>query len=217
MNEQQKRAAMVENQLRPSNVHDPRVLSAMGLVSREAFLPPALRSVAYNDEDLVLPDRGFLIEPLVLARMLQALSLGPNDTLLVLGCVTGYAAVVASRLAGTVFLAVDGNADQDALNSLFSAQEADNVFTVEPPRPLEGFPENAPYDAILVIGALDRLPQALLQQLPAGGHLAVVIRQRHGGRIKLVSRFEHGFAERDLFDASTPAFVAAPETPAFQF
>ena len=86
------RLNMVNNQLRPSRVDDPRVLDAMAHVPRERFLPKALRGVAYADEDLPLPGGAWLIEPLVLARLVQAAEVSPADVVLVVGCTTGYAA-----------------------------------------------------------------------------------------------------------------------------
>src|SRR5918992_5042454 len=106
------RSNMVQNQLRPNRVDDPNVLSAMAEVPRERFLPKALRSVAYADEDLPLPDGSWLIEPRVLARLIQAADVRPSDVVLVIGCTTGYAGAVLSRLAGAVILVEPSSAGQ---------------------------------------------------------------------------------------------------------
>jgi protein-L-isoaspartate(D-aspartate) O-methyltransferase len=95
------RLNMVENQLRPSEVTDSRVLDAMREVPRELFLPKHLRGIAYADEDIVVPGDGHLMEPLVFARMLQAAEIKPEDVALVIGCGTGYSAAVVARLAAT--------------------------------------------------------------------------------------------------------------------
>ena len=95
---------MVESQLRPNRIDDPRLLEAMREVPRERFLPKILRGVAYADEDLRLPGGGHLIEPLVLARLIQAARIRPQDVVLVVGCTTGYAAVVLARMAATLIL-----------------------------------------------------------------------------------------------------------------
>jgi hypothetical protein len=123
------RLNMVNNQLRPNRVDDPNVLDAMAEVPRERFLPKALRGVAYADEDLPLPDGSWLIEPLVLARLIQAAGVRPTDVVLVIGCMTGYAGVVLSRLAATVIL-VEPGARAQALESLLDELGVDNVAVV---------------------------------------------------------------------------------------
>src|SRR4051794_27442720 len=95
------RLAMLENQLRPNRIDDPRVLSVMGELPRELFCPTSLRGVAYSDEDIDLGDGRRLIEPLALARMIQVATPQQADVALVIGCDTGYAAAVLSRLVAT--------------------------------------------------------------------------------------------------------------------
>ena len=120
------RLNMVNNQLRPSRVDDPKVLDAMGHVPRERFLPKALRGVAYADEDLPLPGGAWLIEPLVLARLIQAAEVRPTDVVLVVGCATGYAGAVLARLAGTVIL-VEPQAAAAPVEALLDHLGVDNV------------------------------------------------------------------------------------------
>ena len=84
------RLNMVANQLRPNQIVDPRLLDAMREVPRERFVPKLLRGVAYADEDLLLPGGGHLVEPLALARLIQAARIRPHEVVLVLGCSTGY-------------------------------------------------------------------------------------------------------------------------------
>src|SRR5690348_5015098 len=98
------RLNMVENQLRPNRIQDPRVLQAMADVPRERFLPERIRGVAYADEDIPLGGGRFLIEPLALAKLVQAATVRPHDVALVAGDATGYAAAVMARLAGKVHL-----------------------------------------------------------------------------------------------------------------
>ena len=100
------RANMVENQLRPSRIDDPGVLQAMGEVPRELFVPEALRGCAYGDEDLALGGGRHLIEPLALAKLLQAAAPTPQDVVLVIGDVTGYAAAIGSSPGGLGVLPV---------------------------------------------------------------------------------------------------------------
>src|SRR5262249_17604970 len=101
------RQNMVDNQVRPSDVTDTRILDALLAVPREAFVPPAKQALAYLDLDLDVVEAGpvkrYLIKPAVLAKMLQAAEIGATDRVLVVGCATGYAAAVVARFAAQVF------------------------------------------------------------------------------------------------------------------
>src|SRR5262249_10377274 len=98
------RRNMVESQLRPNKVTDAAVLDAMATLPRERFAPEAMRSVAYVDEDIPVGRGRFLMEPMVLARLLQLASVSPGDAALVVGAATGYTAAVLARLAGRVIV-----------------------------------------------------------------------------------------------------------------
>uniref|UniRef100_UPI0038CC0931 protein-L-isoaspartate O-methyltransferase family protein n=1 Tax=Falsiroseomonas oryzae TaxID=2766473 RepID=UPI0038CC0931 len=96
------RRRMVDGQLRPNRVTDARLLAAMGEIPREHFLPAELAPLAYADEDVRLPGGRGLIEPMVIARMLQLLSARDGDRVLVVGAGTGYAAAVLARCGARV-------------------------------------------------------------------------------------------------------------------
>src|SRR3546814_7419678 len=96
------RENMIEGQLRPNKVTDEAILSAMGTVPRERFLPNGKRAVAYVDEDIGLGQGRFLMEPIVLARLIQAAGVEPDDLVLDIGCGTGYSAAILALLANTV-------------------------------------------------------------------------------------------------------------------
>ncbi len=205
MDDQARRHNMVENQLRPSNVTDPRVLEAMGAVARPPFLPASLKTVAYSDEDLVLPDGRFLVEPLVLARLLQLAAPTPSDTALVVGCDTGYAGIVLAKLVGTVF-ALIAPASMAEAEARIDSQEAVNLFAVASAEPLAGHPERGPYDVILVIGRVPNLPATLTAQLAEGGRLVGVVGEARVGRGTLVTKTHGHLGQRTVFDAAVPRF-----------
>ncbi|HKW55649.1 MAG TPA: rRNA adenine N-6-methyltransferase family protein, partial [Stellaceae bacterium] len=96
------RLTMVESQLRPNKVTDQAVLDAFLAVPRERFVPPALAATAYVDDDLPLGGGRFLIEPMVLARLIQLAEIGPDDVVLEIGAGTGYGTAIAARLARRV-------------------------------------------------------------------------------------------------------------------
>jgi Protein-L-isoaspartate carboxylmethyltransferase len=205
---------MVENQLKPNRITDPRLLAAMGAVPRERFVPPTLRNVAYVDEDLPLGDGCFLIEPLALAKLIQAARIGPEDVALVIGDATGYAAAVVARLAGTVILLVGEAQEAAALDRLLPEVGADNLV-VQVGDPRDGLPSQAPFDVILVVGAVRAVPRTLLDQLAPGGRLVTVLADGRPGEVTVFERTPHGVGRRVVDDAMVPELPAFRPPPVF--
>jgi protein-L-isoaspartate(D-aspartate) O-methyltransferase len=217
MDQARARINMVENQLRPNRIEDPRLLDAMREVPRERFLPKLLRGVAYADEDLLLPAGGHLIEPLVLARLIEAAQVRPQDVVLVVGCTTGYAGVVLARLAATVILLQPAAAAVEPIESLLEELAVDNVVVVTGDDPAGGHPSQAPFDVILLVGSVAAVPAALLEQIGEGGRLVAVIDDRRIGKGTLFTRL-HGVVGRQvLFDASIPRLAGLSERVEFAF
>lgn len=209
---------MVENQIRTNKVHDPNVAAALAATPREAFLPKGLRGCAYVDEDIALGGGRFMIEPLVLARLMQAAEPRAGDVVLAVGDAAGWASAVLSRLVTTV-VAVESDADcaQRAAQAL-SDQGIDNVAYVGGD-PAAGFPAQAPYDAILYLGAVAEIPASVCRQLADGGRLAAVVDAagRGAGKGVQVVRVGDTFGRRVLFDAATPYLPGMAPKPRFVF
>jgi len=209
------RANMVDNQLRPSSVEDPRILEAFAVVPREIFLPSRLRPVAYQDEDIDLGNGRHLIEPLALGRMLQVSLPAAGEVALVVGCDTGYAAAVLSKLVATVFLLAPGDAAA-ALEARLEESGFDTVV-VQPGRAGEGLPRQAPFNLILLAGSVPAPPQQLLEQLDDGGRLVAVVETGHASKITLLTRVGATWGARRPFDAWLPPLPELQPEPAFQF
>lgn len=211
------RLNMVANQLRPNRIEDPRLLEAMRTVPREQFVPKALRGVACADEDLILPGNRFLIEPLALARLIQAARIGPNDVVLLLGCTTGYAAAVLAKLAATVILIEPDETEGTKIEALLDDLGADNVVIALNQDPASGHPSQAPFDVILLVGSVARVPPALFEQIGEGGRLVAVIDDGRVGKGCLFTRLHGVVGKRVLFDAQIPALPGLPEPAEFAF
>ena len=163
------RRAMVASQLRTTAVDDPRVIEAMGRVPREAFVPTASHDMAYVDVPVPLGDGRALNAPMVTARLLNAAAIGPDDAVLIVGAATGYAMAVAALLARHVT-----GVESDA--ALAKAATAAVPGTRVVVGPLEkGAARDGPYDVIIIDGAVEHVPQALIDQLAAGGRLATAL------------------------------------------
>jgi protein-L-isoaspartate(D-aspartate) O-methyltransferase len=212
----QARHNMVENQLRPNRVEDPRVLRAMGELPRELFVPKSLQGVAYSDEDIDLGNGRHLIEPLALGKLLQAAEVRPDDVALVLGCDTGYCTAVVSRLAATVFLLVAEDESTATLDSRLSTLGCDNAV-VQAGVLREGLPSQAPFDLILLAGSVAKVPDTLLAQLAENGRLVAVVHSRHAGKVALFRNVGGAIGHITPFDASIPELVALRPAPRFVF
>lgn len=199
------RINMVESQIRPNKVTDPRLIEALETLPREAFLPEALRSVAYADRSLSVGRERCMLDPMVFARLVQAADPQPGDLALDIACASGYSTAVLARLAGTV-VAVENDASLvEAANTTLTDLGIDNAVVVEGD-PSGGYAGQGPYDVILINGEVGELRQALTAQLAPGGRLVAVLRDDQGlGRATLLMRTAAGLSRRTLFDANVPS------------
>jgi protein-L-isoaspartate(D-aspartate) O-methyltransferase len=207
---------MVESQIRPNKVRDLRILDTMGALPREMFVPMALGGIAYIDIDVQVAPGRYLLEPMVLARLLQEAGLKPGDRVLDLAPATGYSTAVIAPLAKTV-VALESDADlaRIAVANLENL-EIKNAKIESGPL-VEGWKTGAPYDVIVVNGSVEVLPESLTAQLAEGGRLAVVMRQSgpasiaHKGEARLYEKIHGAMSHRALFDANVkllPGFEA---------
>ncbi|KQN81870.1 protein-L-isoaspartate O-methyltransferase family protein [Sphingomonas sp. Leaf62] len=207
------RHAMVVSQLRTSAVSDPRVVDAMGEVPREAFVPTSQAALAYRDAPLPLGGGRAINPPLITGRLLVAADIRPTDRVLLIGAAMGYAAAVLARLAASVVALEE---DAGLVGSAREAIADAKVTLVEGPLKA-GWAEAAPYDVIIIDGAVEAVPDALADQLAPGGRLATGLVDRGVTRLALGRRSEGGFGLVDFADlecVELPGF-ARPKT--FQF
>jgi len=209
------RRNMVDGQVRTADVTDLRILAAMQEVPRERFLPPALSGLAYLDLDVpIAVERGAsrrLLKPMVFAKLLQAAAISGTDHVLDVGCATGYGAAVLARIGGQVVaLEEDPALAKQATEAL--ANEP-NVVVASVPL-TEGWPPGSPYDVILLEGAAEQVPAALLRQLKDGGRLLCVLGAGPGSRATIYRRSGEDIGSMTVFDASAavlPGFIKPPE------
>jgi len=211
------RTNMVESQLRTNRVSDPRVIAAFETLPRERFLPEHLRPVAYVDEDLRIAPGRYAMEPMVLGRLVDHAQVAGSDTVLVVGAGCGYACAVLARLAARVVGLESDEALADSAERVLGDLGGDTVSIVRGGLP-DGWPAEAPYDVILVNGAVAEVPAALRDQLADGGRLMAVLRDRAGiGRGTLFERVGEAVGRRTLFDAGTPVLPGFERAPGFVF
>lgn len=215
----QARRTMVDSQLRTFDVTDRAILNAMGETPRERFMPAGRETLAYSDLSIPLsdtrgPEQRVMLAPMVLARLIQALDLKPGAQVLDVASGLGYASAVMARLgASVVALECDPSLAEAARHALAS----DASVIVKPGPLLDGCPQEGPFDAILVNGALIEPPRRLLEQLKDGGRLACLGRVDGTGKALLYVRSGDAFGSRALFEATAPELAEARPEPAFVF
>jgi protein-L-isoaspartate(D-aspartate) O-methyltransferase len=210
------RQNMVEGQIRPNKVIDPTLIEALATVPRERFVPEHLRSVAYVDEDIRLGADRWLMEPMVLARLLQVAEIERSDAVLDIGCASGYAAALLSKMANTV-VALESDPELAAIASrTLSELSVDNVVVLEGPLE-QGCPKQAPFNVIVIEGAVETVPAAITAQLAEGGRLVTVMRGNGPGRAMLMTRTGEAVSGRPAFDASVAWLPAFRVDPGFVF
>jgi protein-L-isoaspartate(D-aspartate) O-methyltransferase len=220
------RRAMVDGQLRTSDVTDLRLLAAMLEVRREVFVPERTAALAYLDRNLPIDSeeaRGpaqtsrFLIKPMVQGRLIQALAPTGHDDALVIGCGTGYSAAVIARLAAKVVALEENEALSRRAQAALAAVGADKVTVVTGPLTL-GFPSAGPYDVILIDGGAEFIPEPVYRQLTKSGRLAAVICDGPIGKAMIFRSDENGMVSgRALFEAAAPVLPGLRRAPAFVF
>jgi protein-L-isoaspartate(D-aspartate) O-methyltransferase len=212
-NFEQMRRAMVSNSLRTTGVNDPRVLAAMGAVPRERFVARGRVAMAYADAPVPLANGRELNSPMALGRMLTELSPQEGERALVIGAASGYAAAVMERLTGSVVAVEEDPALLEMARPLLAGSK---VELVEGPL-TEGHAPGGPYDLILIDGAVEFIPDAIIGQLVDEGRLATAILDQGVTRIALGRRAGEGFGIAPITDWSTsilPGFLK-PRTFSF--
>ena len=165
---------MVATQIEARGIADPQVIRAMQEVPRHEFVPERLKSLAYSDGPLPIGDGQTISQPYIVAFMTKALKLMPHDKVLEIGTGSGYQAAVLAEIVDSVFTI-------EIIENLGKSGEArlmrldyQNVF-VRIGDGYQGWPEEAPFDAIIVTAAPDHIPQPLIDQLKIGGRLVIPV------------------------------------------
>jgi protein-L-isoaspartate(D-aspartate) O-methyltransferase len=203
------RAAMVDSQLRPQGVTDPAVLLAMSAVPREQFLPDQSRPLAYVDRAIAIGRGRFLAAPAVLGQLLTQMAPGRGQRALVVGAGTGYSAALLAAM-GLKVVAVESAPDLAG-----KAREL-GIAVIE--GPLEaGHRESGPYEQILIDGAVELIPDAIIAQLADGGRLGTALVDRGVTRLIVGRKSGDAFGYLSIGDAGVPALPGFTRAKAFTF
>jgi protein-L-isoaspartate(D-aspartate) O-methyltransferase len=213
-----RRSNMVESQIRANKVTDEAVIDAIEAVAREHFVPEDLRGIAYVDDDIALDGGRCVMEPRVLARMIQALQPDQNAHALVVGAGSGYATAVLARVAQTVVAEESIDELATAAGTVIEEMGITNVV-IEQGALMNAAAEHGPFDVILFGGSVAQVPANLVDFLEDGGRaIAVVASQTEGfGAATLFTKFGGHLGEVSVFDAAIPALPEFNVPKSFSF
>jgi len=207
---------MVESQIKPNRVTDTVLMEALAELPRENFVPKAMQGVAYVDEAIDIGEGRHLMEAWVLARLLESAEVQPDDVALLIGCGSGYEAAVMSYLAGTVVALEANESLAKQANETLAELSIDTVAIVDGEL-VSGYARQAPYDVILINGAVSGIPEGLGSQLAEGGRLVAIVGEGAYGKGTLMTRYNDVVTSRDVFDAGTPTLPGFELDSAFSF
>ena len=195
---------MVENQIRVNRVTHQGIINAFGKIPREAFVPDNLATLAYVDEKLMITEGRYLLQPMVLARLLQSAKIRPDDVVLEIGCGTGYSTAILASIANTVVaIEEDETLAKQATNNMVELG-VDNAAIMTSPL-AEGYKKQHPYNAIVLSGSVAKVPESILAQLIDGGRLVTVVNKHDSlGKGVLMTKFGGSISTEEIFDAWTP-------------
>lgn len=212
------RTNMVESQVLTSDVTDHRILRAMRRLPRERFVPPALAGLAYMDEAVPLTPPGegrrWLLAPRVEAKLIQLADVGSEDAVLDVGSASGYSAAILAGLARTVVALENNELLAGTSRRNLADLDLGNVSVVSGPL-TAGWPGKAPYDAILLQGAISLPLEALFDQLKDGGRLVAIVNEEGIGKATIWRRLGRSVDAWVAFDASAPELPGFAKAPAF--
>jgi protein-L-isoaspartate(D-aspartate) O-methyltransferase len=206
------RRMMVDGQVRTADVTNLDLLAVMLEVPRERFVPPELAEQAYLDGDLAIAPGRALLKPMVLAKLIQAARVTSTDRVLDVGCGTGYSSAILARLAASVTALEEDAALARQAKEVLAATGAPSVVVEAGPLKA-GWPAAAPYDLVLLNGAIEVTPEAFGGQLKPSGQLACIFGRAPLGKAMIYRLIEGRLVGRPIFDAVAavlPGFVAPP-------
>lgn len=210
------REAMVDCQVRPSDVTRYPIIRAMLTVPRERFVPDALKPVAYLGEHVPLSQGRVVLDPRVFSKMLDAIAIGPNDLVLDIGCGLGYSTAVIAAMAEAVIAVEEDDSMAVEAEAALAALGVDNALVETGPL-AAGAPQHGHYDAVVIEGGIEATPPAIADQLKLGGRIIAIFMDGASGQARLGVKTPHGLGWRRVFDATAPVLPGFAKAKAFEF
>ncbi len=217
LNFEQARFNMIEQQIRPAEVLDYRVLDTIAATPREDFVPEDYRELAFSDINVPISDCEIMMKPIMEARLLQALDVQPGDKILEIGTGSGYFTALLAKLGQSIDSIDIDPALQRQAQARLTAQDIDNVSLIEGDA-AQGWDDGGSYDVIAITGSLPVLPESLKQKLTVNGRLIAIIGAAPVMEATLITRIADDQWSTDvLFETELPALRNAEQPQGFVF
>ena len=209
-----RRTMMVDNQVRPSDVTKFPIIDAMLSVPRELFVPREQAEAAYISENVLIAPGRVVLEPRTLGKLLDAINIEGNELVLDIGAGYGYSSALVARMAEAVIAVEEDEALAEEAQTILSDQGADNVVVYAGPL-TDGAAQHGPYDAILIQGGVEQVPDSLLDQLKEGGRIGCVFMEGALGVARIGYKIDGDITWRFAFNASAPVLPGFAKEAAF--
>jgi len=221
MNYQLARQNMVDNQIRTNHVTNNNIISAMTVLPRERFVPESLTEIAYVDTAIQVANGRHIVAPMVLARLIQEANVSSDDLVQVIGCGTGYAAAILSNMSKAVVLVEDQPEVCDKAEALFIELGIDNVLVFKTDL-VNGCKKQAPFNIIIICGAVEEIPINLVNQLVEGGRIITMILASEGvsyptTKATILTKYNGKLVEKEVFEVNTPKIKSFNKDKVFKF
>ena len=210
------RRKLVDCQVRPNDVTDEAVINAFATVAREAFLPKAKQALAYSELELKTGEGRAIWSARDMSKLIQAMELKSSDLALVIAAGEGYSSALLQNIVDTVIALEADEAQAEEAGERLLGLGYDRIAFVSGDLS-KGYPSEGPYDAILVNGLVEYVPEAWLKQLKPGGRLGVVVGTGTSGRARIYTATEQTVAYRSVFECVPPILPEFRAEPEFQF
>ena len=209
-----RRTMMVDTQVRPSDVTKFPIIDAMLSVPRELFVPREQVEAAYVSENVPIAPGRILLEPRTLGKLLDALNIVGDELVLDIGAGYGYSSAVVAHMAEAVVAVEEDETLAAEAQGILSEQGTDNVIVHVGPL-AEGADQHGPYDAILIEGAVEQVPDAILDQLKEGGRIGCLFMEGALGVVRIGYKIDGDLTWRFAFNASAPVLPGFAKEAAF--
>jgi protein-L-isoaspartate(D-aspartate) O-methyltransferase len=209
-----RRTMMVDTQVRPSDVTKFPIIDAMLSVPREAFVGSDQLEAAYAGDNLMIAPGRVILEARSFGKLLDAVDVQPDEAVLDLACGYGYSTAVVARLADAVVAVEDDSAMATEAQARLSALNVDNAAVITGTL-ADGAAKHGPYDVILIQGAVEQVPDALIGQLKEGGRIGAIFMENSLGVARVGHKSASGITWRYAFNASAPVLQGFKKTVAF--
>ena len=207
---------MVEGQIKPIEGMQKNILEAFRSINRDDFVPQNLKDNSFSEKNLFLKRDRFVLKANLIAKMISALDILNDENVLVIGSSTGYSSAIISRLAETVISIEEDKELLDFSEKAVKKNGIDNIVFINNVM-IEGCPEQGPFNAIIIEGAIDEVPQKILNQLELNGRLIAMINDNGISNVIEYQKKNNTFTERFLFSCSAPKLKSFDKRKSFSF